>query len=280
MKNKLLPINLQFFAEGDEPDVEIDDGGNDPVDTAEPEGELEEPEEDGEPEGEPQDSDTNAQFAAARRRAEAEFKAELERRDAEYARRFKDVVNPITGLPIKSEKDYFEALDAQETLRLNEQVQSAGIDPSVIEQMIARSPMVAQANMILETQRRNEADRLIAEGVAEISKIDPDIKSLQDIPQEQMPRLTEMVRSGLSLVDAYKAENFDKLLAKSVESGKSAAAQRAINNAKSKSHLNTGSGASNNDTLVEIPDSQYAHFRSAFPDDTPEQLKQRYNSVL
>ena len=48
MKNKLLPINLQFFAEGDEPDVEIDDGGNDPVDNAEPEGELEEPEEDGE----------------------------------------------------------------------------------------------------------------------------------------------------------------------------------------------------------------------------------------
>ena len=38
MKNKLLPINLQFFAEGDEPDVEIDDGGNDPVDNAEPEG--------------------------------------------------------------------------------------------------------------------------------------------------------------------------------------------------------------------------------------------------
>ena len=89
MKNKLLPINLQFFADGDEPDVEIDDGGNDPVDNAEPEGDLEEPEEDGESDDEPQDSDTNAQFAAARRRAEAEFKAELERRDAEYVRRCK-----------------------------------------------------------------------------------------------------------------------------------------------------------------------------------------------
>ena len=276
MKNKLLPINLQFFAEGDEPDVEIDDGGNDPVDNAEPEGDLEEPEGDGEPDDEPQDSDTNAQFAAARRRAEAEFKAELERRDAEYARRFKDVVNPITGLPIKSEKDYFEALDAQETLRLNEQVQSAGIDPSVIEQMIARSPMVAQANMILETQRRNEADRLIAEGVAEISKIDPDIKSLQDIPQEQMPRIIERVKAGLSLSDAYKIENMDKLIGKSND----AATQRAINNAKNKNHLNTHSGISDNENLQEIPSEALEAWKMAYPELSYKELRKKYNDTL
>ena len=276
MKNKLLPINLQFFAEGDEPDVEIDDGGNDPVYNAEPEGDLEEPEEDGESDDEPQDSDTNAQFAAARRRAEAEFKAELERRDAEYARRFKDVVNPITGLPIKSEKDYFEALDAQETLRLNEQVQSAGIDPSVIEQMIARSPMVAQANMILETQRRNEADRLIAEGVAEISKIDPDIKSLQDIPQEQMPRIIERVKAGLSLSDAYKIENMDKLIGKSND----AATQRAINNAKNKNHLNTHSGISDNENLQEIPSEALEAWKMAYPELSYKELRKKYNDTL
>ena len=276
MKNKLLPINLQFFAEGDEPDVEIDDGGNDPVDTAEPEGDLEEPEEDGEPEIEPQDSDTNAQFAAARRRAEAEFKAELERRDAEYARRFKDVVNPITGAPIKSEKDYFEALDAQETLRLNEQVQSAGIDPSVIEQMIARSPMVAQANMILETQRRNEADRLIAEGVAEISKIDPDIKSVYDIPHEQMPRIIERVKAGLSLSDAYKIENMDKLIGKSND----AATQRAINNAKNKNHLNTHSGISDNENLQEIPSEALEAWKMAYPELSYKELRKKYNDTL
>ena len=276
MKNKLLPINLQFFAEGDEPDVEIDDGGNDPVDNAEPEGDLEEPEEDGELDDEPQDSDTNAQFAAARRRAEAEFKAELERRDAEYARRFKDVVNPITGLPIKSEKDYFEALDAQETLRLNEQVQSAGIDPSVIEQMIARSPMVAQANMILETQRRNEADRLIAEGIAEISKIDPDIKSLQDIPQEQMPRIIERVKAGLSLSDAYKIENMDKLIGKSND----AATQRAINNAKNKNHLNTHSGISDNENLQEIPSEALEAWKMAYPELSYKELRKKYNDTL
>ena len=276
MKNKLLPINLQFFAEGDEPDVEIDDGGNDPVDNAEPEGDLEEPEEDGESDDEPQDSDTNAQFAAARRRAEAEFKAELERRDAEYARRFGNIVNPITGAPIKNEKDYFEALDAQETLRLNEQVQSAGIDPSVIEQMIARSPMVAQANMILETQRRNEADRLIAEGVAEISKIDPDIKSLQDIPQEQMPRIIERVKAGLSLSDAYKIENMDKLIGKSND----AATQRAINNAKNKNHLNTHSGISDNENLQEIPSEALEAWKMAYPELSYKELRKKYNDTL
>ena len=276
MKNKLLPINLQFFAEGDEPDVEIDDGGNDPVDNAEPEGDLEEPEEDGELDDEPQDSDTNAQFAAARRRAEAEFKAELERRDAEYARRFGNIVNPITGAPIKNEKDYFEALDAQETLRLNEQVQSAGIDPSVIEQMIARSPMVAQANMILETQRRNEADRLIAEGVAEISKIDPDIKSVSDIPHEQMPRIIERVKAGLSLSDAYKIENMDKLIGKSND----AATQRAINNAKNKNHLNTHSGISDNENLQEIPSEALEAWKMAYPELSYKELRKKYNDTL
>ena len=43
----------------------------------------------------------------------------------------------ITGAPIKSAADYAAAMAAQERLEMQEQMQQAGIDPSVIDRAIA-----------------------------------------------------------------------------------------------------------------------------------------------
>lgn len=68
------------------------------------------------------DYDKDAIYAALRRKAEADVKAEAKKEqdkiDAEYARRFGNYKNPLTGEPIRTQADYLAALDAQEQARL------------------------------------------------------------------------------------------------------------------------------------------------------------------
>lgn len=215
--------------------------------------------------------DKNAIAAAARREAEAELK----KRDAEYARRFANYTNPVTGKPIQSERDYFEALDAQETIRRNQELRDKGVDPAIIDQAIANNPMVRQAEMVLEQTRQEQLQRGIEEEIRQINALDPTIKSFTDL--ENCPNrdaLLEMVQKGYSLYDAYRLANYDQLMSR-----KSAAAeQKAINQAKGKSHLTpTSSGSSQNDGLEDIPVSQLDKWRAFFPDASEKELKEKYN---
>ena len=80
-----------------------------------------------------------------------------------------------------------------------------------------------------------------------------------------------MVRRGYSLVDAYKAANFDRLTGKKA----AAAKQQAMNQVNGKSHLNaTKSGGEGED--ISIPDEEMAYFRSFFPDLSKKQIMEKY----
>lgn len=215
--------------------------------------------------------DENAKYAAARRKAEAEIKA----RDAEYTRRFGHLKNPITGKAIQSERDYFEALDAQEEIKRNKVLEEKGIDPAIIDQAIANNPVVRQAEMVLRQNQEQLLQNDIAEQLKMISALDPSIKSFNDL--ENVPdkeSMLEMVQRGYSLYDAFRLSNFDSLMNR-----KSAAAeQKAINQAKGKSHLTpTTSGSASSDGLKEIPQSELGRWRAFFPDASMKELKEKYN---
>ena len=79
------------------------------------------------PEAEPEDR--NAAFARVRREAEAKANRKMSALDAEVAERFKGLSNPITGQPITSAREYFDALDAQEKLATQKKLADNGIDP-------------------------------------------------------------------------------------------------------------------------------------------------------
>ena len=121
MKNTLLDLNLQFFADGEvgaeeqeaaDPVTDVTEDSS----TSTEETETTENTESTEPSN-VQSAEENAKYAAARRRAEAEFYQKQQTMDAEFAKRFEGCENPITHQPIKTQKDYFDALDAQETLQ-------------------------------------------------------------------------------------------------------------------------------------------------------------------
>lgn len=284
-KELLMPVNLQFFGE-EGAGAEVSEVAE-PTETNEVESSTtEETEVSTESEdSNVQSAEENAKYAAARRRAEAELAQYKANEDAEYARRFGDYENPITHQPIRSKQDYFDALDAQEKLRRDEELTSKGIDPNVFEEMVNRqvenNPVVQQAQMVMQQAAEEQMKSRLAEDIKAINKLNPNLKTLEDVfalpNAEQMINLVQSSKDAISLADAYKIVNFDDLMA-----GKTASAkQAALNTMNGTSHLNqTDSLAASDNGEVEIPANELDQWKKAFPHASMAELRKKYNSSL
>lgn len=243
------------------------------------EGTESEPEGNTEPEvTEEQPEDRNAAFARVRREAEAKANRRMSALDAEVAERFKGLSNPITGQPITSAREYFDALDAQEKLATQKKLADNGIDPELIDKAVNNSPAVKAANLVIQEQRLKEVQTYLEKQVEEVGKIDPDIHSASDIEKsERYPEIYRYVNENhLSIVDAYKLAYADKLN----ERKTAAVKQQAINNAKSQQHLTATEGNVKGSDLKEVPSSVIEQWRIWFPDKSDAQIRELYNNSL
>lgn len=243
------------------------------------EGTESEPEGNTEPEvTEEQPEDRNAAFARVRREAEAKANRKMSALDAEVAERFKGLSNPITGQPITSAREYFDALDAQEKLATQKKLADNGIDPDLIDKAVNNSPAVKAATLVLQQERLKGVQTYLEEQVAEIGKIDPDIKTAQDIEKsERYPEIYRYINENhLSIVDAYKLTYADKLNKRTTAAVK----QQAINNAKSQQHLTATEGNVKGSDLKEVPSSVIEQWRIWFPDKSDAQIRELYNNSL
>ncbi len=276
MRFKEIPMNLQMFAGEEVPEVA------DPVLETEGAG-------DGSPEGmeggggkDPEVADPvidqNAAYAAARRRAEQHYNQQIANRDAEYARRFGHLRNPETGQPIRSEKDYFAALDAQERLGVQEQLRSQGVDPAMLDRVIQNNPTIRQAQQVIHQARVDKGNQMLDAQIKEISEFYPEVKSLEDIAKmETFRTFDRYVRSGMNLVDAFKLANYDALVGR----GAAASRQAAINSAKSTGHLIPVDGGANGpEGEVDIPKNELGLWQDIYPGLSYKELKAKYNRTL
>lgn len=229
-----------------------------------------------------QSDEDNARYAAARRRAEQEFAERQKAQDLEFERRFKGFENPITHQPIRSQKDYLEALDAQEKLQFEQSLASGNVDAdtlnSYIDRQISNNPVVLQAQAVIEANQKAQFEAALNESVKEISKIDPSIKTADDIfSAPNWNDVFDYVQKGMDLTAAYKVVNFDKLMANTTAGAK----QATINNMKGMQHLNQTNGLNvGNDGEVDIPQSELGIWQRAFPDLSLKELKAKYNRVI
>lgn len=273
-KEYLLPLNLQFFADEETGAKEVESA--EPSETVTEEEVVEENEDVSEPEP-VQTAEDNAKFAAARRQAEEqlrEYQHQKELLDAEFAKRFEGYTNPITGQPVKTSKDYLEALDAQQRLETNRRLEENGINPAIIENAINNNPVVMQAQEILRMNQIEQAKISMQNDITEISKLDASIKTIDDLGNKPYAQdLISYVNSGLSLIDAFKLANFESLINQKSEASK----QAAINQAKGKAHLSATDGISNSDELLDIPESDIPKWKAFFPDASMKELKEKYN---
>ena len=277
-ENGLLSYNLQFFA--DEGEASEGENETEAAEQSEDEGEVTETENEGEneevTEPQTQSPETNAAFANMRRQLEAANRR-LADTDAMFARQFGNYKNPETGQPIRSAQDYYEAMAAQERMNAREQMQQNGIDPTMIDNLIANSPAVRQAQAATAELNNYRAQQKLEADYKEILALDPSLNGIDDILNDpSMPLMAERVAQGMSLVDAYKIVNFDKVF----NSKEAAVKQQTINQVKGKNHLSTGAAVTVSSDLEDIPANMLEDFKDRFPEKSPKELKALYNQVL
>lgn len=250
---------------------------------------AQEPAEGGEERRERQTPEQNAAFAAARRKAEAERDAAVEkaRTDAqEEARRTIDeafrnsgLVNPYTKQPITSKAEYDEYRQRYDAERKASLLKKSGMSDAEFSAFIDGLPEVQQAKAAqraAEQARRaameTQAKLRTEEELKEIGKLNPNIRELKDLTaMETYPRFLELVRRGNTLLDAYRLANLDALA-----SGAAAATrQAAINAVQSKQHMGQtkerGTGA------LRVPEDVKAMYRALNPGATDAEIQAHYN---
>lgn len=240
-----------------------------------------------EPEQEPaqpeQGEIPNHVWAAARRRAEAEERARVDR---EFARRCEGKKNPVTGQPIRTMAEYWAAIDAQNELRRQQAIAAAtrGIDvqqAAAIRDALSNDPEKARMKARLdELERReiqNSAAVALENDLRELSKIDPSIRNVHDL--EALPEfggIVDLVKRGYSLGDAYKVMRYDQVQSASEKSGR----QAAINAARSKNHLAAHGGNAAPGKMKAIPSEMVGFLKEQFPGKTMDELTKLYNQCM
>lgn len=230
----------------------------------------------GEKESEPaeqteQSKEENARYAAIRRKAEEEANAKAQRLlDEAFAS--SGLTNPYTGKAIQNKADFDEYSKAISKEKVDGMLEKTGMSEDELQAFVNQLPDVKAARKAKEDLDRQQQKIALDSQIAEVGKIDPAIKSVEDIQKlDNYREIYGYVMKGLSIPDAYKLANFDKLSGRAA----SAAKQAALNAKAGKDHLTTTQ--SRGDGAQTVPPDVMAMYKSFNPKATEAEITAHYN---
>ena len=229
-----------------------------------------------------QSAEENARYAAARRKAEQERDAAIERARADAkaeAQRVLDdafrgsgLVNPYTKQPITSKADFDAYKKAFEDDQRAKLLKRSGMNEAQFDAFIQSIPEVRRAREAETAANRARAEMKVEAQMAEIRKLNPNIQTVRDLAgMETYPQLYAMVQRGYDLADAYRLANFAELSKR--EAG--AARQSAINAVKSKNHLAPVAERSGTAEIV-VPEATMQLYRQLNPGVKDDEIRRHY----
>lgn len=191
--------------------------------------------------------------------------------------------NTFTGEPITT-MEQFAAWNQQfEEQKLQSELKAGKLTVDSLNRVVSQHPVVQQAQQILDQNQaqqqamQQEADRnRINQELAEISKMDPSIKTVADLLN--MPTSSQFktyVGKGLSFLDAFKLSNMESITAAQTQAVK----QEAMNNARGKDHLKA-TGNTRGGGAASVPPQQMALFRQMNPGASDADIQKFYNNYL
>ena len=208
-----------------------------------------------------QSAEDNAKFAAARRKAEKERDDAIAKMKEDHIKEMDEmfrgfnIQNPYTGKMVESRAD-FEAYINQHAEEQRKEIQEeTGISDADIDKLVESHPKYQKA-MLAEreaAQAKEAADKarldsFLDDAVKEIGKLDPDIKSKEDLfGHSSFKDVDALVRRGYSLPDAYEKVNREAIRARE----RSAWEQQIRNSMNGRSHLD--SNAPHGDGGIQVP---------------------------
>lgn len=238
---------------------------------------------------EKQSAEENARFAAARRKAEAERDAAVTKAQADAQKAIDDMVkslritDPYTGKLLETKAEYDAYNSRQEEQRRERIRKRSGMDEQELNDLVKGSPeynealkRADQAEAALSEVRQKEEDRAVEEQLAEISKMNPAIKSIADLAK--MPNYSDFYRlvreNKVSLVEAYRLANHDSIVQEAETRGR----QAALNANSGKNHL--GKTATRGAGAITVPADVAAEYRIFNPNATDAEISAHYNRYM
>lgn len=204
-----------------------------------------------------QSLEERAGYAAARRKAEAEYMAKLNAEKAKmdnYAR--------MSG---------FESWDKMEQETSRTQLSEAGINPEallpLINQAVEHHPSVKAAQ---EAQVMSAVDHSFEKFKADYP--DSGIKTMDDFSKmKNYEQFYKYICNGLDFSDAYLLSNKDTIINKKTNAAK----QAALNAVNGKQHMRSNTGGADVET-IHVPDDVYQTYKSFFPGWSDKQIRADY----
>lgn len=223
------------------PEEQPDETGEAPSPTDETTPEDEQPP--AEPEEQPEDDAPTAEQmridAAVQAALEAERSKTNQRLSAFFAKA--GLRNPMDGnKPIDSLEAFEAYQQAYDQQQMQRRLKAGQLTPDDLQAVIAATPeMQRLRQQEQERQAQEQAAQQAAQKaqidaeLAEIGKLDPTVKTLEDIlRQETGKEFAAKVRQGYSFLDAFRLANYQRLM-----DGAAAAAREKETLARSKEHL-------------------------------------------
>ena len=174
----------------------------------------------------------------------------------------------------------FENWDAFEKSNHRDTLIEAGVeDPDkfqdTLQKMISENPEVLKARQIIEEQEAREKELAVEKEIELINKLNPKIKSLDDISMEDnCQEVIDKLNKGYSLYDACVLSNLDKINANNLEKGK----RKAMDNVNSKKHLGKTRGGSAD--FTEVPKDVYDTYKRNLPKWSDKQIREHYAKTM
>ena len=247
MKNeelRMLDFDIQLFAEADNADVDdIDDDTDDTSADVDLEDDVDTDSDNADGDDDRSNEEPIDKTKAFSNRLNQKTK-EIEEK---YSKQFQDKLDNLAKVRGFENWDAFEKSNHRDTL-----IEAGVEDPDkfqdTLQKMISENPEVLKARQIIEEQEAREKELAVEKEIELINKLNPKIKSLDDISMEDnCQEVIDKLNKGYSLYDAYVLSNLDKINANNLEKGK----RKAMDNVNSKKHLGKTRGGSAD--FTEVP---------------------------
>lgn len=202
-------------------------------------------------------------------------------RDVDDLIRRMGIMDPYTGKPVTTKAEY----DAYRQRAYDERREAikrrSGLTDAEIDEFINTTPSVqkamadaAAARSMMERQRREDAKRRIDAEVAKITAMDPEVKTLADLTgKAYSAKLTELVRRGYDISDAYVVANYQELRRRSADASR----QAAYNAQAGKAGMTATKPSGQGDDTVPVPKDVLEMYRAMNPEMSDAEIREDYN---
>lgn len=188
------------------------------------------------------------------------------------------LTNPYTKEPIKNKADYDAYRAKVDEDRRAKLLKKAGMSEEEFTKLAAEQPEIKAQLEEAREAKRQAAAAAMNEQLRQIHELDPAINTVEDLAK--MPNYAEFYRfvkqNRLSLVEAYRLANMERLSARTAAATK----QAAMNAAQSKAHLEATKARGKGGDVTVVPNDVREYYRMINPKATEAEVKADYAKYL